>query len=135
MVEIRVEYRGDLHCEATHGPSGATLVTDAPADNMGKGAAFSPTDLVATAIGTCMLTIMGIAARKHGLDLTGATAAVKKEMVTGAARRIGCLAVEIRVPRPTSAEARQILEEAAHGCPICRSLHPEVRVPVTFVWG
>jgi putative redox protein len=98
MVEIRIEYEGGLRCRAAHGPSGAILLTDAPVDNMGKGEAFSPTDLVATALGTCMMTIMGIAADRMGLDLRGATATVTKEMVTSPLRRIGKLAVTIKVP-------------------------------------
>ena len=82
MVEITTTYDGQLRCTATHGPSGNTLITDAPKDNMGKGEAFSPTDLVATALATCVLTTMGIVAKRHDLDIAGATARVTKEMVT-----------------------------------------------------
>ena len=81
MVEIDATYEGQLHCQAKHGPSGTTAVTDAPKDNMGKGESFSPTDLVATALGTCALTTMGIAAQKNQLNMAGATAHVSKEMV------------------------------------------------------
>lgn len=88
MVEVDVVYQGDLHCLATHGPSQQTLETDAPKDNMGKGEAFSPTDLVGTAMGTCMLTIMGIVAKNLGIDITGAKAHVTKEMATEGIRRI-----------------------------------------------
>jgi len=88
MVNIQVEYQGDLHCKATHGPSGAELSTDAPKDNQGRGESFSPTDLVATALGACMLTIMGIAARTLNIEFAGATAAVEKEMTAAPPRTI-----------------------------------------------
>ena len=80
MVSIQLEYQGDLHCRAVHGPSGTELSTDAPKDNQGKGESFSPTDLVATALGACMLTIMGIQARTLGINIDGTTATVDKEM-------------------------------------------------------
>ncbi len=80
MVNIQIEYQGDLHCRATHGPSGVELSTDAPKDNQGRGESFSPTDLVATALGTCMLTTMGILARTLNIDITGTTATIEKEM-------------------------------------------------------
>src|SRR6266480_2490499 len=104
MVEITTTYEGQLRCVATHGPSGNTLTTDAPKDNMGKGEAFSPTDLVATALATCILTTMGIVAQRNNIDMTGATARVTKEMVTSPIRRIGRLAVTVRMPRRLSAE-------------------------------
>ena len=90
-VTIDVEYVGDLHCEAVHGPSGIRLMTDAPVDNGGKGEAFSPTDLAATALGTCLVTIMGIVAQRHGWDLTGTRVRVVKEMTAVPMRRIGAL--------------------------------------------
>ncbi len=80
MVEVSIKYTGDLHCDATHGPSQSKIATDAPTDNKGKGEAFSPTDLVATALGTCMSTTMGIKAQELGLDLRGMTVSVHKEM-------------------------------------------------------
>ena len=135
MVEITATYEGQLHCTATHGPSGATLPTDAPKDNMGKGEAFSPTDLVATALGTCMLTTMGIVAQRHNLDMTGATARVTKEMVSTPFRRIGRLALHVKMPKKLSDDDQQRLENAAHTCPVHRSLHPDVDAPITFTWG
>jgi putative redox protein len=132
MVEIQIAYEGQLRCSAVHGPSGSRLTTDAPKDNQGQGAAFSPTDLVATALGTCMLTIMGISARTMNLDLTGATVRVTKEMVTGPIRRIGKLTVEITVPMHTTAEQQRKLRDAAMHCPVHKSLHPDVQTPVTF---
>jgi len=134
MVRIDFEYQGDLHCRAEHGPSRAELSTDAPVDNQGRGESFSPTDLVATALGTCMLTTMGILARTLGIDMSGATATVEKEM-TGAPRRIQSLTVRIAMPGAVGAEDREKLMRAAHTCPVARSLHPEVQVPVEFSWG
>src|SRR2546423_717444 len=126
MVEITTTYQGQLRCVATHGPSGNTLTTDAPKDNMGKGEAFSPTDLVATALATCVLTTMGIVAQRHNLDMSGATARVTKEMVSTPLRRIGRLALTIRIPRKLAPEDQQRLENAAHTCPVHKSLHPDV---------
>lgn len=135
MVEIKSVYEGQLHCNATHGPSGAVLATDAPKDNMGKGEAFSPTDLVATALGTCMLTTMGIVAQRNNLDIAGARVRVTKEMVSQPSRRVGTLGVEIVMPRAMGEEDQKRLENAAHTCPVAKSLHPDVKVPVTFKWG
>lgn len=135
MVHIDVRYEGDLHCEAVHGPSGTALNTDAPKDNHGRGESFSPTDLVATALGSCMLTVMGIAARTLGVDLSGATASVEKEMASSGVRRIAKLSVKIRVPGSVSVENREKLERAAHTCPVHQSLHPEVEKPIEFMWG
>lgn len=134
MVAIQMEYQGDLHCRAVHGPSGTELNTDAPKDNQGRGESFSPTDLVATALGTCMLTTMGILARTLGIDMAGATATVEKEM-TPPPRRIQRLTVRIRMPHAIDAENQQKLERAARTCPVQRSVHPEVETPVEFTWG
>jgi putative redox protein len=135
MVSIQIEYQGELHCKATHGPSGVELATDAPKDNQGRGESFSPTDLVATALGSCMLTIVGIAARTLNIDISGATATVEKEMTATPPRRIARLAVRIRVPHEPSAEDREKLERAAHTCPVHKSLHPDVQIPIEFTWG
>jgi len=135
MVAIQFEYQGDLHCKAVHGPSGTELTTDAPKDNQGRGESFSPTDLVATALGTCILTTMGIMARTLEIDIAGATATVEKEMTTSPPRRIASLSVKIHVPQPLSDENKQKLERAAHTCPVHRSLHPDVQAPIEFAWG
>ncbi len=135
MVTIDVEYQGDLHCRAVHGPSRAELTTDAPTDNQGRGESFSPTDLVATALGTCMLTVMGILARTLNLDIAGATATVEKEMTSTAPRRIQSLTVRIHVPGILSAEDRLKLERAARTCPVHKSLHPDIHTPIEFTWG
>jgi putative redox protein len=135
MVNIQIEYQGELHCKATHGPSGTELTTDAPKDNQGRGESFSPTDLVATALGSCMLTIMGIAARTQNIDIGGATAAVAKEMTATMPRRIQRLTVQIHVPHALSPADQEKLERAARACPVHRSLHPEVQIPIEFTWG
>ena len=135
MVAIQVEYQGDLHCKAVHGPSGTELSTDAPKDNQGRGESFSPTDLVATALGTCMLTIMGIMARTLAIDIAGTSATVEKEMTATAPRMIQSLTVKIHVPHSLSSEDQQKLERAAHTCPVHKSLHPDVQTPIEFTWG
>lgn len=135
MVTIQAEYEGELHCKVVHGPSHAELNTDAPADNQGRGESFSPTDLVATALGTCMLTVMGILARTLKIDITGATATVDKEMSSTAPRRIQSLRVRIHIPNGLTPEDQQKLERAAHTCPVHKSLHPDIQTPIEFTWG
>ncbi len=134
MVKISGEYQGELHCVATHGPSGRTLETDAPVDNQGRGETFSPTDLVATALGTCILTTMGIAARRLGVDLAGARFEVVKEMSADSPRRIARLATQLWLPRPATAEAAASLERIAHACPVHQSLGTAVDVPIVIHW-
>jgi len=134
-VRIDVRYEGGLRTRAVHGPSGAELLTDAPVDNRGQGRAFSPTDLLGTAMGTCMLTLMGIAALDHGFDLAGATASVEKHMSAVPRRHIGRLVVEIRVPGDPGPEGRRLLEAAARGCPVSASLGADVAVELSFRWG
>jgi putative redox protein len=137
MVEISVKYEGDLHCFAIHGPSRAELFTDAPKDNLGKGEAFSPTDLAATSLGVCMLTTMAIVAAKQSLnlDLSGTRASVRKHMTAKPPRRIQKLEVSMEIPLPESLPSRAALEEAALNCPVALSLHPEIEKAVTFSWG
>ena len=132
MVKITGEYQGELHCTARHQPSGNLLVTDAPKDNQGRGEAFSPTDLVATAFGTCVATTMAIAARKNGVELTGFRYEVTKEMSVDAPRRIARLTLEVWLPSNVNQVSREIIERAAHGCPVHRSLAPEVEKVITF---
>jgi putative redox protein len=132
MVEVNIIYEGSLRCVATHGPSGMTLATDAPTDNMGKGESFSPTDLVGVALGTCMLTIMGIAAQKMNVDLRGTKVRVLKEMSASPPRRIGKLTVEFNIPTVLTPEQQEKLKNAAMTCPVHKSLHPDVQIPITF---
>jgi putative redox protein len=134
MVAIQLEYQGELHCKAVHTPSGSVLSTDAPKDNQGRGETFSPTDLVATALGSCMLTIMGIMARTLEIDIAGSTATVEKEMTATPPRMIASLKVKIHVPHAISPENQQKLERAAHTCPVHKSLHPDIQTPIEFIW-
>ncbi len=131
-VQIECEYEGDLHCAAVHGPSGSSLCTDAPADNQGRAETFSPTDLVATALGSCLLTIMGIYARPRNLRIEGARAVVEKEMTKTPPRRIAKLSVRISLPATLHEKARGGLEQAVRLCPVAASLHPDVEVVMTF---
>ena len=134
MVKIDIRYEGSLRCAATHGPSGQKLQTDAPVDNHGRGEAFSPTDLVATALGSCMATIMGIVGDRHELDLRGMAIAVNKVMSSQAPRRISKLETVIEMPLPPDHPQRALLENAALTCPVHQSLHPETEKPVEFRW-
>jgi putative redox protein len=134
MVKIEIEYKGQLQTEAIHTPSDSRILTDAPVDNGGKGSTFSPTDLVATALGTCMVTIMGMFAERHGIDLTGTNVSVAKEMLQEPVRRIRRLTVEITVPLPATHPNKSALEKAALACPVHESLHPDVEIPVHFHW-
>jgi len=134
MVNISIEYTGKLHCDATHGPSQSKIATDAPTDNKGKGETFSPTDLVATALGTCISTTMGIKAQELGVDLRGMTVSVRKEMSKDAPRRIIGLASEVHIPLPKYSPHRQVLEQTALNCPVHKSLPPEIDRPTKFFW-
>lgn len=135
-VAIDIVYEGDLHCHATHQPSGEELSTDAPVDNGGKGETFSPTDLVATALGTCVVTIMGLIAKKNGFSIDGAKVHVVKDMVSDPVRRIGSLAVTVTAPigSQISEANRQKLENAAKVCPVKQSLHPDIKISIDFIY-
>lgn len=133
MTTIDSRYDGGLRCSVSHGPSGSLLETDAPTDNQGQGERFSPTDLVATALSTCILTIMGIVAERHGWDLQGATARVNKTMTAEAPRRIALLEVWITLPAGLSAQQRGVLQRAGETCPVKLSL--EGAVPMQLHWS
>jgi putative redox protein len=135
-VEIDIVYSGDLHCEATHLPSGTKIVTDAPVDNGGKGEAFSPTDLCATSLGACLVTTMALVAVRHGIELRGTKVHVVKEMVADPCRRVGALRTTITFPAGLvlPAEKRALLEATARACPVEKSLGPNVEVPMEFRW-
>jgi putative redox protein len=135
MSTVTIEYQGDLHCKATHDLSGTVLTTDAPKDNHGKGESFSPTDLVATALGSCILSVMGIKARFLKLDISGATAVVDKEMANAPTRRIKKVTVTVHIPFVPSAEHMRELEAAAYTCPVHKSMHPDVEMPIEIIWG
>ncbi len=133
MVQISIDYTSGFHCNATHGPSSAKLATDAPADNQGKGEAFSPTDLVGTALGTCIATTMAIVSERHGVDLKGMTVQVEKEMASDP-RRISRLTTQVHIPLPPDHPQRELLEKTALGCPVHRSLAAEMERPTKFFW-
>lgn len=127
-------YKGDLHCEATHERSGSKIVTDAPPDNNGKGEAFSPTDLVATSLGACILTVMGIKARDKGINMEGATCDVTKVMKENP-RRIGRIELMINMPsNDFTDKEKALLEKLTHHCPVSRSLHPDLEEFITLNW-
>jgi putative redox protein len=132
MVKMDMIYEGNLRCRLTHGPSGNQILTDAPVDNMGKGEAFSPTDLLAAALGSCMLTVMGIAAQKNNVDLKGTAVHVEKEMITTPVRRIGKVTVVFKMAKGIDKSKRALLEQAALSCPVHKSLSPEVQTPTKF---
>jgi len=134
MVEVKIVYEGALRCAATHGPSGRTQVTDAPVDNQGKGESFSPTDLVGTALGSCMLTIMGIVAERHGWPLEGTQVLVEKHMVADPQRRISKLVVRFTGSSTLDERQRQTLEEAALTCPVETSLGDKIQREFHFAW-
>lgn len=135
MVEITARYEGNLRCSLVHGPSGTVIETDAPVDNHGKGERFSPTDLVAAALPACMMTIVGIVAERHGLEVRGMRASVRKEMSAAPPRRIARLPVRLEIPLPADHPQRAMLENAAHTCPVHKSLGADVESPIEFVWG
>jgi len=127
-------YQGGLHCKLQHEPSGATVFTDAPVDNHGKGESFSPTDLMCSAMAGCMMTIMGIYADEHGLDLKGATIEVGKVMSANP-RRIARIETQISIPLPADTPHKAALEQCVLGSPAMRSLHPDIEVPITWHWA
>ena len=135
MVDMDVHYEGNLHCRGTHGPSGAELATDAPLDNQGLGESFSPTDLLATALGSCMLTVMGITARSRGWELEGSSARVEKHMVKDPERRIGRIALTMKMAPGLPVECHDVLEDAARTCPVARSVHPGIELDLHFDWS
>src|SRR5438046_5167087 len=134
MVQVSVKYTVDFHCDATHGPTQAKIPTDAPTDNKGKGEAFSPTDLVATALATCISTTMGIKAEDLGVDLRGMTVSVQKEMSNDPPRRIVALPSEVHIPLAPDHPHPGILEQTALNCHVPKSLPPEIRRPTKFFW-
>jgi uncharacterized OsmC-like protein len=131
MVKITATYEGEKHCELIHGPSNSRLGTDAPKDNNGKGELFSPTDLVAAATASCMLTVMAIASEKDGIPLKGSKASVEKEMTTNP-RRISRLIVHLYLPKAIEPNYREKLETIANTCPVKMSLSKEMEIPVEF---
>ena len=129
----KIIYKGDLRTEATHIESGNVIITDAPKDNEGRGDAFSPTDLVAAALGSCMLTIMGIVAKRKSIDIDGSKAEIEKKMSKDP-RRISKICVKIYFAKPIDKINRELLERAAHTCPVSKSLNDELNEIVQFIY-
>jgi putative redox protein len=134
MVPFSILYNGDFRCTSTHGPSQTILATDAPKDNHGRGESFSPTDLAATSLATCIMTTMAILTRNDGIVLNGMRAEVEKHMTSTAPRRIAKIVVRIHLPTGIKADVRPRLERIAHQCPVALSLHPEVQQEITFIY-
>lgn len=133
MSTASVTYLGGLRTENIHERSGATYLTDAPVDNNGQGAAFSPTDTVATGLANCMLTIMGIKARDMQLDLSGSKAHLTKIMASNP-RRIARIEIQLTMAAGIDLRSQQILEKAGLACPVMHSLHPDIEKDITFSW-
>jgi putative redox protein len=134
MVTISINYAGELRCNATHDPSGSKLSTDAPVDNNGKGETFSPTDLVATALGNCMATIMGIVAERKGISLKGLNLKIEKHMSEDMPRRISRLPITIHMPMAEDDKYKDLMINAALTCPVHQSLHSSIEIPIQWVW-
>jgi putative redox protein len=135
MTRITVEYTGDYHCRAVHGPSGETFITDLPRDNGGKGEYFSPTDLIPTSLATCILTIMAKVAERRDIDLTGIRAEIEKVMVADPDRRIGTIRTVVHMPGGLDEKDQTILERAALTCPVHRSIAGGIDLPIEFRYG
>ena len=133
-VKISCQYLGDLRVRATHGPSGTVLITDAPVDNQGKGESFSPTDLTATSLATCIMTILGIQAKGLNLDFRGLRVEVEKHMTAQPPRRIAKLEATIQMPAGIAEELHDRLIRAAKACPVKQSLHPDIEIVLTWNW-
>lgn len=132
MATIQTKYVGELRTEAEHLQSGVKIITDAPLDNKGKGEAFSPTDLLAASLGSCMLTIMGIAARTYEFDIDGTEMEVTKIMASNP-RKVAGVIIEFTMPKNDfTNEQKAIIEHAAHTCPVALSIHPDVKQEVIF---
>ena len=129
----KVKYKGELRTEAEHLKSGKTIITDAPVDNQGKGEAFSPTDLVATSLASCMLTIMGIVAERNGIKLEGTIAEVEKIMAKNP-RRIGEIKIKIKFSQKLNPDEREKLERAAKTCPVSGSLNENLKETFEFIY-
>ena len=134
MSKANIVYQNNLRTEAEHIASGEKILTDAPVDNNGKGEAFSPTDLVATALGSCMITIMAISANKYDIDVTGTNASVKKVMGSNP-RRISEISIDINMNKNIEEKYRSRLERAALTCPVHKSLHPDLVKKIRFFYS
>ena len=131
MHQIEIAYNKDLLNQCFHIQTQNNIITDAPIDNYGNGSTFSPTDLVATALGSCLLTIMGIASKTHNINIEGSIAKVTK-LMSKHPRRIGKIKVEINIPHKLQQKEKIILNKAAKGCPVHHSLHPDIHTEINI---
>jgi putative redox protein len=135
MITSTVKYLGELRTEAMHLKSGNKIITDAPTDNHGKGEAFSPTDLVATALASCMISVMGILSMKENITKTDGAAAEVTKIMYPDPRRIGEIHITVTMPKNNfSDKEKKMYENAAHTCPVAKSLHPDLKQVLTFIW-
>jgi uncharacterized OsmC-like protein len=135
METSRIVYTGELRTEAEHIRSGNKIITDAPIDNQGKGEFFSPTDLLATSLGCCMVTIMGIAARTHNFNIDGTKISVQKVMGTNP-RRVVEIMIHLHFPHNNySSKEKKLIELSAKECPVAQSLHPDLKQTINFHYG
>ncbi len=135
MITSTVKYLGELRTEAVHVKSGNKLITDAPTDNHGKGEAFSPTDLTATSLACCMISVMGIVSMKDGITKTDGTTAEVTKVMLAEPRRIGEIHIALTFPKNNySDKEKKMYEHAAHTCPVAKSLHPDLKQVITFIW-
>lgn len=135
MPTIETIYLGELRTRATHLQSGNSLLTDAPTDNQGKGEYFSPTDLVATALGSCMVTVIGIASRTHGFSIDGAKMTITKVMTQEPPRRIAEVVIDLVFPADYPEKVKKVIDYTVKNCPVALSLHPDIRQTVTVTYG
>jgi len=134
MVTFELTYPGDLRCSIVHTPSATQITTDPPVDNQGRGESFSPTDLLATALGSCMMTILAMNAQKRSVNVDGACVRIEKHMTTGAPRKVARLVVRFAMPRGIPGEHRVALEHAAKTCPVALSIHPDIAIEAVFAY-
>lgn len=134
-MTAKLEYKGEFHCECLHLQSGSMIETDAPTDNRGKGERFSPTDLLCVSLGTCMITTMGLKATDMNIELKGTTLDVTKHMLSEP-RRIGQIDIVVHLPKlDLSEKDRTILQRTGDNCPVIKSLNPEMKVNIEYLWG
>lgn len=134
MVKMSGRYLGKKKCELTHEPSGTKIETDAPKDNQGEGSRFSPTDLIGAALGSCILTTLAIVAERDGHSIEGATFELSKEMVSQPSRRIGTLTVKVTLPASIPESYRDKITHVSNACPVHKSLHPDVQMPIEIIY-
>ena len=134
MSEFKISYKGELRTEIEHLDSSVKIITDAPKDNQGLGRSFSPTDLVASSLASCMITIIGIAKRTHKMNIEHMDARVSKVMSNNPPRRISEINLSINITGQLNAKSRTIIERAAHTCPVHNSLHPDIKIKLSFIY-